>query len=303
MHFIHKDIDIEVCPHLEKETRGARDTRMRVANVDGLVTLFYDGSRELYNHELSIEWQVADYRYSHLNVNFEEWGISDQCKRYRRERQTWQQIVVVEGVTVIPHYTFRRCENIKRVIFANTVVRIESCAFEYCISLIYIKLDENLEYIGEHAFHDCDLLSVFIPPRCRDIGGYAFYGNTNLAIFNISQDAILGDNAIFQTKLLPNLQFQLDQYEDHHEQHEVQDWLNNINIGEKYSLHRACCAFYPLQEVIMTIITKQGIGAFNIRNKIGITPSQYLKENPYVDIEEMDIVKDYVMKMMGENQS
>lgn len=74
VHFIHKDIDIEVCPHLEKETRGARDTRMRVANVDGLMTLFYDGSRELYNYELSQEWIIAYYMY--VNDNWEDWEIS-----------------------------------------------------------------------------------------------------------------------------------------------------------------------------------------------------------------------------------
>jgi hypothetical protein len=31
---------------------------MRVATVDGLVTLFYDGSKELYNRELNNEWEV-----------------------------------------------------------------------------------------------------------------------------------------------------------------------------------------------------------------------------------------------------
>ena len=37
-----------------------------------------------------------------------------------------------------------------------------------------------------------------------------------------------------------------------------------------------------------------------MKNEAGITPSQYLEENPYADIDEMDIIREYVSKMMGE---
>ena len=50
----------------------------------------------------------------------------------------------------------------------------------------------------------------------------------------------------------------------------------------------------------MTIIVMQGIGAFKIKNEMGLTPSLYLKQNQYADIKEMDIIQSYIMKMMGE---
>ena len=73
-----------------------------------------------------------------------------------------------------------------------------------------------------------------------------------------------------------------------------------MNNDDKYSLHRACTSFQPLKEVILTIIKAKGIGMFQMKNEAGVTPSQYLKENPYADIDEMDIVQDYIATMMGE---
>ena len=275
---------------------------MRVATVDGLVTLFYDGS-ELFNDDLHDEWY--DENQNHANPhddNWEEWNLSDECKQYLRERESWQQIIVVEGVTVIPAWTFRRCKNIKRVIFSNTVVRIKEWAFGSCKCLTYIKWSINIEVIESGAFYNCDLTSVFMPPRCREIGSAAFRDNYDLTLFHVYPHTQLGDRVLSETKLMKDSPFKFlnrwGNYEDQTD--EVHNWIKNINNDEKYSLHRACCSFQPLKEVIYAIILQQGIGAFNIKNDMGITPSRYLKENPYAAIKEMDIIRSYVMKMMGE---
>ena len=277
---------------------------MRVATVDGLVTLFYDGSKELYNVELSHEWfegAAEGYYDNDEKESWEDWPLSDECKIYWKDRQSWQQIIVIEGVTEIPEMTFHRCENIKRVIMADTVIRIERNAFYCCFNLIYIKLSIYLEYIGVGTFGFCDLISVFIPPNCREIGGYAFDENKNLTIFNVSQHTAIGEDIIKRAKLLQDSHFELNERGYYHNQsEEVNNWLKNMNNDDEYSLHRACASFQPLKEVLLTIVRAKGIGAFQMKNEAGITPSQYLKENPYADVEEMDIVRDYVMKMMGE---
>ena len=291
---------------------------MRVATVDGLVTLFYDGSKKLFNRELYDEWtsKACDNGF-HRETAWEEWDLSDECKRYWKERDSWQQVIIEEGVTEIPEDTFCFCRNIERVIFANTVIRIRSCAFELCHSLVFIKLPLNLECIGRHAFSSCNkLISVFIPPRCRAIEEEAFSYSRNLEIFNVPQQTRLDKNVIAGVKLLEESHFELEKYDItvdgddwlkngcyDDQTDEVHDWLKNINSDEKYSLHRACCSFQPLKEVLMTIILQQGIGAFNIKNEAGITPSRYLKENPYADIKETDIIRGYVMKMTGEYES
>jgi hypothetical protein len=221
----------------------------------------------------------------------------------------WQQIIIVEGITEIPDCTFSDCFKVKRVIFADTIVTIGESAFQNCKSLVYIKLSINLEVIVQHVFENCNLSSVFIPPRCQFIGKWAFLFNKNLKIFNVPQETDIDNwSVISRTKLLEESDFQIirdncDSFDSlchGHQSEEIVDWIKNIKSNKEYSLHRACCSFQPLKETIMTIILQQGIGAFNIENEIGITPAQYLKENPYGDILEKDIIQEYMMKMMEE---
>ena len=179
---------------------------------------------------------------------------------------------------------------------ANTVVRIETWAFRGCRNLTYIKWSINIEYIGYGAFADCGLISVFIPPRCRTIGSGAFRDNNDLTLFHVYPHTQLGDQVLSKTKLMEESPFKLDGWSNY----QVHNWIKNINNDEKYSLHRACTSFQPLKEVIYTIILEKGIGAFKVKNEAGITPSRYLKENPYADIKETDIIRNYYMKMMGE---
>ncbi|GFH44050.1 hypothetical protein CTEN210_00524 [Chaetoceros tenuissimus] len=275
---------------------------MRVATVDGLVTLFYDGSKELWNEELHEEWEYEFEEHEDKEiVNWESWNLSYECKQYLRERFPWQQIIVMEGVTVIPKYTFSYCWNIQRVTFANTVIRIEREAFLRCKSLIDIQWSDNLEYIGIQSFEKCNLSSVFLPPRCRFVSGWAFGFNENLTIFNVPQDTVLENGLpfirakFFDKSPFPNT---FRTCIDHPE--EINTWMKNINNHKDYALHRACSSYQPLKEVIMSIIENKGLRAFKTENSIGITPSQYLKENPYTDVTENDIIHDYLIKMMGE---
>ena len=269
---------------------------MRVATVDGLVTLFYDGSKPLWNEDLSREWMCLIHLQEMVATpqqhDIESWNISDECKEYIRERLSWQQVIVMEGVTEIPEFTFYMCKNIKRVVFTDTVIRIKSLAFFQCISLVFIKLSINLEYIGDFAFVECNLSSVFIPPRCLEIGTRAFAGNRNLTIFSVPQDTDLDDEVVLSTKLLersPNPAYINI------------TWLMNINNDKRFDLHRVCSSFEPSLEMILnTMKEKGGLHAFNVENSIGITPTRYLKENPYANVTEKEVVEKYILKMMGE---
>ncbi|GFH46393.1 hypothetical protein CTEN210_02867 [Chaetoceros tenuissimus] len=276
---------------------------MRVATVDGLVTLFYDGSKEPFNPDLDQEWTNAYYNNFENKDNWEEWNLSDECKRYWKERQSWQQIIIEDGETDIPKQTFQRCKNIQRVVMANTIVRIGEHAFDGCKCLAFIKWSINLEVIENGAFMVCDLISVFIPPRCREIRMAAFRDNYKLTLFHVPQNVQLGPFLLSSTKLMRDSHFELDECGNcNNHTDEENNWIKNINTDEKYSLHRACSSYQPLQEIIDAIIRQQGLRSFAIKNEMGITPSRYLKENPYADIQEMDIIRDYILKMMGEGE-
>lgn len=87
---------------------------MKVTTINGLVTLFYDRSKELYNKELEMEWESdVDLVYYENFDDVESSNLSIKCKNYVRERQSWQHVIIVEGVTEIPDTTFYQCYNIK----------------------------------------------------------------------------------------------------------------------------------------------------------------------------------------------
>ncbi|GFH61924.1 hypothetical protein CTEN210_18400 [Chaetoceros tenuissimus] len=272
---------------------------MKVATVDGLLTLFYDGSKPLFNDELNDEWWDAHQQHT-TKDDWEEWNLSEECREYWRERLTWQQIIIEEGVTEIPEMTFVKCYNIKRVIFANTVIRIEEYAFLTCRSLVFCKFPINLEYIGEFAFFECDLYSVFTPPSCREICQRAFWNCKNLSILNVPQETQLGRCIISGTALAKSSPFQPNANSRGND--DMNTWIKTMNHGEAFALHRACSSFQPLKQVLYNIIEEKGLKAFKEKNSAGITPSQYLNENPYSELTEKEIIHDYVMKLMGEGE-
>ncbi|GFH43851.1 hypothetical protein CTEN210_00324 [Chaetoceros tenuissimus] len=193
--------------------------------------------------------------------------------------------------------TFFGCHNIHKVFFANTVTNIELCAFMDCKNLTFVKWSLNLQLIGDFAFHNCNLSSVFLPPRCRVIRGCAFARNSNLTIFTVPQDTQVGSSIVSYSKLLERSPFGGDDA-----YHETNTWLKNVNNGENFALHRVCSSFRPtLQEILDTMKEKGGPKAFKVKNSIDITPSRYLKENPYAHVTEKEVIEKYILDMMGEN--
>ncbi|GFH57225.1 hypothetical protein CTEN210_13701 [Chaetoceros tenuissimus] len=268
---------------------------MRVALVDGLVTLYYDGTKKLYNQELSEEWR--NHRDPPRNQDdWERLNVSDECKNYWKERLSWQQVIVVHGVSSIPEYTFHHCQNIQRVIFSNTANWIGRSAFIYCKSLTSIKLSINLRFIGENAFSNCNLSSAFVPPRCIEIRYWAFAYNRNLEILNIPQRTKLVEpHWIIRFTVL------CSKYPHRRADRGVGVWLKNINNDDKFALHRVCASFEPTLDLILdTMKEKGGPKAFKVKNSIGITPSRYLNENPYAKVTEKEVIEKYVLQMMGE---
>lgn len=79
---------------------------MRVANVDGLVTLFYDGS-DIYNEELPREWD--GFRSPNGEDLQSNEDVPSDCKNYMTQRLSWEQILVIEGVAaILPPRAFHR---------------------------------------------------------------------------------------------------------------------------------------------------------------------------------------------------
>ncbi|GFH50297.1 leucine-rich repeat domain-containing protein [Chaetoceros tenuissimus] len=218
----------------------------------------------------------------------------------QEERNSWEVIVVLPGVEVIPELNFRGCENLERVIMSDTVQRIEDEAFSDCESLVFVKLSRNLEYIGGYAFYDCtSLISMFIPPSCTEIDKGAFDGCTMLSIFNVAQQTQIGERVFANTALIRASPSEQSRYYNHGA---VNEWVKNINQGEEYKLHRACSSFNPLEEIIYEIVKRKGPSALQKKNEIGLTAFDYLEANPFanIEIDQRVLLKRYVLEMMGE---
>ena len=97
----------------------------------GKKTLFYNGEKV-------------------FDVENREYLIYDE-----EEQESWEVLIVLPGVEVIPAENFSSCEKLETVIMSDTVRRIERSAFYYCHDLFFVRLSRNLEYIGVHAFQEC----------------------------------------------------------------------------------------------------------------------------------------------------
>jgi hypothetical protein len=261
---------------------------------EGKKTLFYNGEILWKGEHRMYDWVV--------DRDATEFLIYD-----KEERQTWEVVIVLPGVEIIPEWTFIGCKNIEIVIMADTVKRIEFRGFMGCSSLVYVRLSTILEYIGRDAFFGCEFLtSIFIPPSCQRIDDAAFYKCEMLRIFHVPQDTHLGLAVIGDTELLeeasPFDDYNCGNYKcaDWNITNDVNQWIKNINNDEEFALHRACSSFNPLEEIIYEIVKRQGISSMKKENGIGVTPSEYLKENPFADIEERKIINRYILDMMGE---
>ncbi|GFH57150.1 leucine-rich repeat domain-containing protein [Chaetoceros tenuissimus] len=231
------------------------------------------------------------------------------CPRYfnydQDERQSWEVIIVLPGVEVIPEFTFFYCENVKTVIMADTVKRIEDYAYWCCKRLVRAKLSTNLEYIGYAAFGVClSLTSIFIPPSCTEIGGGAFKTCTRLMILHVPQQTQIGEIMIEDTALIRASPFEVNQYGSYNANisENVNEWIKNINgNGDQFALHRACSSDNPITNNLHEIVQAQGLSAFKKENQIGVTPVQYLEANPFAeDIDQRSFLRWYVMQKMGE---
>ncbi|GFH47102.1 hypothetical protein CTEN210_03577 [Chaetoceros tenuissimus] len=219
------------------------------------------------------------------------------------ERNTWQVVIILPGVEVIPEWTFWSCKNIKTVIMADTVRRIEYKAFFGCDSLVFVGLSKNLEYIGYAAFYWCEsLTSIFIPPSCREIDDEVFERCRKLIILGLPQNVQLGAGVFQCTLLMTKSPLELDEDGEYNEEDEeaAVQWVKSINNEEAYALHRACSSFNPLPEIIHALVKRQGLSGMRSPNTIGITPSQYLAANTFADISENNVINSYILDMMGE---
>ena len=86
---------------------------------------------------------------------------------------------------------------------------------------------------------------------------------------------------------------------------DIDEWLH-FPEWEENSLHRICCSTNEneallISEQIYQVVQEKGPQALLAKKKIGITPLQYAKENPYLEnIDEMKMLRRYIVEKLGQ---
>ena len=89
-------------------------------------------------------------------------------------------IILPYGLTTIGPYAFSNCVSLAEIVIPDTVERIESYAFAGC-NFSQVTLPNNLQLIGNNAFHSCNsLIKITIPLNVNTIENNAFDGCTEL---------------------------------------------------------------------------------------------------------------------------
>lgn len=253
---------------------------MRIELVDCLKTVFYDG-RKLWRN--SNEWSNGESLYP------------------IEERESWQQVIVLHGVKVIPQATFDDCVNITKIVLASTVIRIEESAFETCCRLVDIAWSENLEYIGEATFSGCiSLEAIFLPSSCSEVDADAFHGCGKLILFVFPSGCAISNFRALRGTKLEELSPVTKNDDDEEEEYgnRFHNWLRGRHDGEEYLLHRICASYNPRLQEIHQILQEYGFSIFKQADELGITPSQYLNVNTTKEFEEVNIIRSFILKLM-----
>ena len=92
---------------------------------------------------------------------------------------------------------FKQCTALKEVVLPPDVASIEESAFYGCTALQAVDFPASLEYIGNTAFANTGLTSLFIPSTVKSFGTYAFSQNKELEWVVIAKDPFQHPNGLF----------------------------------------------------------------------------------------------------------
>ncbi len=126
-------------------------------------------------------------------------GCFDSCQKL-------EDVRFEEGLTTIANEAFENCSSLYKIYLPSSVESIGNGAFART-SILNMDLPENLVYLGENVFYDCEnLKSVSIGDKLVGIGQDAFYCCSNLRTVKLGKNIkSIGAGAFAQCKQLKSI--------------------------------------------------------------------------------------------------
>lgn len=107
-----------------------------------------------------------------------------------------ETIVLHEGVTALPYYSFRQCSSLASLTIPSTVREIGAGAFLDCTSLESLTFPEGLQILSYNGFSGCAALeTVTFPSTITSIGATVFGGCTGITSVTFANDFAPGSLA------------------------------------------------------------------------------------------------------------
>ena len=124
-----------------------------------------------------------------------------------RGRTDIKKVIFHDSLLVIESSAFRGCEGLTDLVIPNRCKEIHDRAFVDCKSLKSVKLPDSLKSIEEATFLECESLTdLVIPNRCKEIQGGAFYACKSLKSIKLPDSLkSIGESAFRECESLTDL--------------------------------------------------------------------------------------------------
>lgn len=150
---------------------------------------------------------ACDARIPHTPVTDFEYVISISGITITKYTGSDQTVVIPEAIDGTPvkqigYNAFYMNGDVVSVSLPDTVTKIDSNAFDHCLSLKTVTLSSALETIGGCAFQNCEkLTAVVLPKSLKSIYPQAFKACTSLKQLTVPKDLKIGVEAFYNSGL------------------------------------------------------------------------------------------------------
>ncbi|GFH49926.1 leucine-rich repeat domain-containing protein [Chaetoceros tenuissimus] len=220
----------------------------------------------------------------------------------QEERDSWEHVIIAEGVVVIPPFTFNLLGNMRKLTMSDTVIRIEESAFSGCSKLVEVRWSKNLEYIGYHAFLFCELLGSefgptnFLPPSLRQLGSGCFKLCLEMKIMILPETAVVNEESFACTKIIKESAAAIKDI------HYINAWTN-----EDYPVHALFRkSMIDCDKVIQNLSEEDVLYSdisrmlYEEKDDTGLAPMDYMNANPYSEkFDEWALIRSRVLCQMN----
>ncbi len=135
--------------------------------VESIGPYAFYGCSSLTDIEVPQNTEIKDYAFDGTGIVKSKNGviyIGGTLYKYNGTMPQNYTLNINEGTVVVNKYAFQGCSGLTKIIFPNSLKRIETNAFKDCTSLAELTIPNSVQKIGYQAFYGCNALtSVSIP--------------------------------------------------------------------------------------------------------------------------------------------